>query len=286
MRRAAVLGSPISHSLSPVLHRAAYAALGLTGWDLHRARGHRSPSCPTSCRASDADWAGLSLTMPLKAAVLPLLDAASPVVEVVGAANTVLLRDGRRLGDNTDVPGWSRPWPPVRTSPRGAVRRGARRGSDRPLGAGRPGRRHGRRPGVRPDTGRATALTATAEAVGLRLSVRPWAGAAEALSAPLVVNTTPAGAADALVAQAPTAVGTLFEVLYDPWPTPLAAAWRARGGQVVDGLDLLVHQAVLQVGLMTGADVEGAGTAGLDRRDALGRGARAARDRELPRCST
>ena len=78
-----------------------------------------------------------------------------------------------------------------------------------------------------------------------------------------MVNTTPAGAADALVAQTPTAVGTLFEVLYEPWPTPLAAAWTARGGPVVDGLELLVQQAVLQVGLMTGADVEGAGTAGL-----------------------
>jgi len=100
------------------------------------------------------------------------------------------------------------------------------------------------------------ALLATASAVGLDLDVRPWDEAATALGAPLVVNTTPAGAADGLAGALPATVGTLFEVLYDPWPTPLAAAWADRGGQVVDGLDMLVHQAVLQVGLMTGARVD------------------------------
>ncbi len=83
--------------------------------------------------------------------------------------------------------------------------------------------------------------------------------------APLVVNTTPLGAADVLARSLPSTVGTLFEVLYDPWPTPLAAAWAERGGEVVDGLDLLVHQAVLQVGLMTGASIEMAGLAALLR---------------------
>ena len=71
-----------------------------------------------------------------------------------------------------------------------------------------------------------------------------------------MINTTPAGAADALVDALPAEPGTLFEVLYDPWPTTLAAAWAERGGQVVGGLELLVHQAVLQVGLMTGARVD------------------------------
>jgi len=105
---------------------------------------------------------------------------------------------------------------------------------------------------------RAEALAATAEAVGMRLAVRPWSAAAEGLAAPLVVNTTTAGAADPLVAAVPGSVGTLLEVLYDPWPTPLAAAWTARRATVVDGLDLLVQQAVLQVGLMTGVDLEAA----------------------------
>ena len=259
VRRAAVLGSPISHSLSPVLHRAAYVALGLTGWD-YTAHEVTEAGLPGFLRGLDGDWAGLSLTMPLKAAVLPLLDGASPGVEVVGAANTVLLRDGRLVGDNTDVPGMV-----------AALAAGAERPDEVPhaavLGGGATARSAlAALAAVTTDVAayvrtpaRATELTATAGAVGLRLTVRPWANAAEALDAPLVVNTTPAGAADGLVARAPAVVGTLFEVLYEPWPTPLAAAWAARGGRVVDGLELLVQQAVLQVGLMTGADVEGAG---------------------------
>lgn len=79
-----------------------------------------------------------------------------------------------------------------------------------------------------------------------------WADAAAALAAPLVVATTPAGATDALAGSVPTAPGILFDVLYEPWPTALAAAWSARGGAVVGGLDLLVHQALLQVEQMTG----------------------------------
>jgi shikimate dehydrogenase len=67
-----------------------------------------------------------------------------------------------------------------------------------------------------------------------------------------VIATTPAGTTDGLAAAVPDAVGTLFDVLYEPWPTALAAAWSARGGAVVSGLDLLVHQAVQQVEQMTG----------------------------------
>ena len=94
-----------------------------------------------------------------------------------------------------------------------------------------------------------------ADAVGVACRVLPWSDAAGALTAPLVVATTPKGAADALSASVPATPGVLFDVLYDPWPTPLAAAWGAAGGTVLGGLDLLVHQAVLQVELMTGAAV-------------------------------
>ena len=99
-----MLGSPIAHSLSPVLHRAGYRALGLAGWS------YEAIECDEQGLAGflgslGPDWAGLSLTMPLKRAVLPLLDDAEQLALDVGAANTVLLRDGRRLGYNTDVPG-------------------------------------------------------------------------------------------------------------------------------------------------------------------------------------
>jgi shikimate dehydrogenase len=268
-RRAGVLGSPIGHSLSPVLHRAAYAALGLQGWTYDafdvtedRLAGFLADLDPT--------WVGLSLTMPLKAAVLPLLDGASPLVEAVGAANTVLLRDGRRLGENTDVPGMVAALAAagVAAVPAAAVLGGG--ATARSALAALAGVTGEVTVYVRTPV-RADALAATAEAVGLRLAVRHWSAASDGLSAPLVVNTTTAGAADTLVTAVPASVGTLFDVLYDPWPTPLAAAWAARRATVVDGLDLLVRQAVLQVGLMTGVDLETADDEGADDEAAAGR---------------
>lgn len=269
-RRAAVLGSPVGHSLSPVLHRAAYAHLGLTGWS-YDAYDVDEAGLAGFLTDLDPSWAGLSLTMPLKAAVLPLLDAASPVVETVGAANTVLLRDGRRVGENTDVPGMV-----------GALAARGVTSVDRAvlLGGGTTARAavaalaavtRSVRAYVR-DPARRAGLESAAAGAGVTLEVEPWARAADGLDAPLVVAATAAGGTDALVPAVPRAVGVLFEVLYDPWPTPLAAAWVARSGTVVDGLDLLVHQAVLQVSLMTGVEVE---------RDELAQVLRAAGERAL-----
>src|SRR5438128_2367522 len=103
--RAAVLGSPIGHSLSPVLHRAAYAALGLD-WT-YDAFEVTPEELPAYLDGLDLTWGGLSLTMPLKQAVLPLLHHRAPLVEGTGSANTVVLRDGERFGHNTDVEGIS-----------------------------------------------------------------------------------------------------------------------------------------------------------------------------------
>ena len=102
--KAAVLGAPIAHSLSPVLHRAAYQALGLTGWSYEAIEcdAARLPAVLDGC---GPQWAGLSLTMPLKRAVLPLLDETDPLAREVGAANTVVFTGGRRHGHNPDVPG-------------------------------------------------------------------------------------------------------------------------------------------------------------------------------------
>ncbi len=90
------------------------------------------------------------------------------------------------------------------------------------------------------------------ERLDVEVRTEAWEDAREALSAPLVIATTPAGATDALSGLVPERPATLFDVLYDPWPTELAARWSAYGGAVVSGLDLLVHQAVLQVEQMTG----------------------------------
>ena len=102
--KAAVLGSPIAHSLSPVLHAAGYAALGLDDWT-YTAIECDEAGLPALVASCGPDWAGLSLTMPLKRAVLPLLDTTDPVAAEVGGANTVVFNQGRRQGYNTDVPG-------------------------------------------------------------------------------------------------------------------------------------------------------------------------------------
>jgi shikimate dehydrogenase len=124
---------------------------------------------------------------------------------------------------------------------------------------------------------RAARLSSLAESLGLDARLRLWDEAAKGFDSPLVINTTPSGAADELVAAVPSAPGALFDVLYHPWPTPLAATWVRVGGTVLGGLDLLIHQAVLQVELMTGcepshradliAEMREAGTAALASRD-------------------
>ncbi|MEU1075307.1 shikimate dehydrogenase [Streptomyces sp. NPDC005878] len=251
-RRAAVLGSPIAHSLSPVLHRAAYRELGLTHWSYDRFEVDEA-ALPGFLAGLDRSWAGFSLTMPLKRAVIPLLDGISATASSVEAVNTVVLTaDGRRYGDNTDIPGML-----------AALReRGVERvGSAAVLGAGATAS-SALAALARICTGEVTAYVRSAaraeemrgwgERLGVAVRTADWADAAGAFEAPLVVATTPAGTTDALAAAVPERPGTLFDVLYDPWPTPLAAAWTGRGGAVVGGLDLLVHQAVLQVEQMTG----------------------------------
>jgi shikimate dehydrogenase len=99
---------------------------------------------------------------------------------------------------------------------------------------------------------RAKEMARWGDRLGVAVRTADWAAAADAFTAPLVIATTPAGAADHLAAAVPADPGTLFDVLYEPWPTALAAGWTARGGRVVGGLDLLVHQAVLQVEQHTG----------------------------------
>ncbi|MFI8518009.1 shikimate dehydrogenase [Streptomyces sp. NPDC085481] len=251
-RRAAVLGSPIAHSLSPVLHRAAYRELGLDDWSYDRFEVDEA-ALAGFVGELDSSWAGLSLTMPLKRAILPLLDEVTDAAASVEAVNTVVLtEDGRRVGDNTDIPGII-----------AALReRGVERvESAAILGAGATASSALAAlaricPGpvtayVRSEA-RAEEMRGWGERLGVDVRTAGWDDAAEAFATPLVIATTPAGTTDPLAASVPEAPGTLFDVLYDPWPTRLAAAWSARGGKVVGGLDLLVHQAVLQVEQMTG----------------------------------
>ncbi|MDQ0953950.1 shikimate dehydrogenase [Streptomyces phaeochromogenes] len=251
-RRAAVLGSPIAHSLSPVLHRAAYEELGLDDWSYDRFEVDEA-ALPGFVGKLGPEWAGLSLTMPLKRAVIPLLDEISETASAVEAVNTVVFtEDGRRLGDNTDVPGMV-----------AALReRGIEQvDSAAILGAGATASSAlaalarictGEVVAYVRSQARAAEMRQWGERLDVEVRTEDWADAEHALRAPLVIATTPAGTTDGLSFVVPERPATLFDVLYDPWPTALAARWSAYGGAVVSGLDLLVHQAVLQVEQMTG----------------------------------
>ncbi|MGO4457379.1 shikimate dehydrogenase [Streptomyces sp. M-16] len=250
--RAAVLGSPIEHSLSPVLHRAAYRELGLDDWSYDRFEIDEA-ALPGFVAGLGPEWAGLSLTMPLKRAVIPLLDGISDTAASVEAVNTVVLTgDGRRLGDNTDIPGIVAALHErgVEKVPAAAI-----------LGAGATASSAlaalsrictGEVTAYVRSSARAAEMREWGERLGVTVRTADWSRAAEALTAPLVIATTPAGATDALADAVPNTPGTLFDVLYDPWPTALAAAWAGRDATLLGGLDLLVHQAVLQVEQMTG----------------------------------
>jgi len=255
--RAAVLGSPIAHSLSPVLHTAAYAALGLDDWTYSAIECDEAglPGLLASCDSASPGgrWAGLSLTMPLKRAVLPLLDRTEPIAVEVGGANTVVFAEGQRHGYNTDVPGLVAALAEAGvTSPAGATVLGAGATACAALAALRATGLAAVVVQVR-DQARAGDLLAAARRLGLAVELRPFGSQVRA--GDLLISTVPAGAADFLAERAvdprarPSAV---LDVVYDPWPTPLAIAAAQSGVVVVSGFDLLLHQAARQVELMTG----------------------------------
>lgn len=251
-RRAAVLGKPIAHSLSPVLHRAAYADLGLSDWSYDRFEIDEA-ALPGFLEGLGPEWAGLSLTMPLKRAVIPLLDEISETAASVEAVNTVVFtEDGRRVGDNTDVPGMVAALREhgIEQVESAAILGAGATASSALAAVSRicPGEIVAY---VRSEA-RAVEMRQWGERLETEVRIADWADAERALHAPLVVATTPAGTTDALASAVPGRPATLFDVLYDPWPTALAARWSAYGGAVVSGLDLLVHQAALQVEQMTG----------------------------------
>lgn len=274
--RCAVLGDPIEHSLSPALHRAAYAALGLD-WSYDAVRVPAG-GLAAYVEGLGPEWRGLSLTMPFKREVVPLLTSSDHWTEVSGVANTLLLdAGGGRHGLNTDVPGAEAAIAAATDAPlRRAVVVGggataasvllalAERGLERATLA------------VRDPARAAVTLAAVARhprAPELTVLALEELGH---LDADIVVSTVPAAAQTDSLLAAVAGAEVVFDVLYDPWPTPLAAAASAQGRVVVGGLDLLVWQAVDQVRAMTGrfdVPVEAmrrAGEAGLAERRSRG----------------
>lgn len=270
--KAAVLGSPIAHSLSPVLHNAAYAALGLTGWNYTRFE-LLAEALPEFLATLDDDWRGLSLTMPLKLACLQVAAEVTPLAARAEAGNTLTrLAEGGWLADNTDIGGlvdalapyWGPEWRRAAILGAGATARSAL------LALGELGVAevvvYAR------NADRAQALVTWAKTAAPEVGVRSaplseWATASDAA----VLSTLPGGAADDLI---PTGArsGLLLDTVYAGWPTPLARRAAEAGMTVVGGLDLLVHQAARQFELFTGrqAPVSAMFTAG---RAALGVGA-------------
>jgi shikimate dehydrogenase len=263
-----VLGSPIAHSLSPVLHRAAYRSLGLADWRYDAFDVPDAECLERFVATCDDYWAGQSLTMPLKRVVQPLLGRLSTVATATGSVNTVLFTDSGLAGDNTDVEGLVQALAEAgchRVSHAVVIGGGATAASA-VAALGRLGCASPQVVVRAPE--RAAAVVAAGAALDLTAQVHPWDAAPQLLAgADVVVSTVPEPGQRA-VATAIRAAGTpsavLLDVTYQPWPTPAARAWRERGGTAVGGFAMLLHQAVAQVRLMTGQepDVEAMRDAG------------------------
>jgi len=252
--RAGVLGSPVAHSLSPVLHRAAYAALGLDDWS------YEAIECDEGGLAAliaglGPEWAGLSLTMPLKQTVLPLLQHTDPVAIATGGANTVVFRPDGRYGYNTDVHGIVKalteagaPAPGTVTILGAGATACSALAALAELGAWRADV-------IVRDPARAQGLLEAAGRVGVAVRLRDFAALASGDPGDLLISTVPAGVADAYarhVAASGRAPAAVLDVVYSPWPTPLAQAAADAGAIVASGFAMLLHQAAAQVELMTG----------------------------------
>jgi shikimate dehydrogenase len=252
--RCAVLGSPIEHSLSPTLHRAGYSACGLD-WS-YDAIDVDQEGLAAFLDGLDDTWRGLSLTMPLKRAVLPLLDEVSDAARRAGAANTVI-RDatGRLLGDNTDVPGAvAAIGERLASAPGSAVvfGGGATAGSML-LALADLGCESAALVVRDPARAREAVDASKRHPRPAHVSVHTFADIAGYLGeVDLLISTIPASAQGDVVLALAEQAGAVFEVVYDPWPTPLAAYAIRAGLPLVSGLDLLTHQAALQFTQMTG----------------------------------
>lgn len=255
--RAAILGFPAKHSLSPVIHRRAYELLGLTDWtyDIHELQ---PPELAAFVAGLDDSWRGFSATMPLKETVATL-GTPTQVVQLCGVANTLVIDHtpaGRRCRvHNTDVGGFLRaiatgslPRPRTATvigsgaTARSAVVAVSQLAQRVTIAARNPDK--------------AGALAEFATTLGLAAATTEWGLFP---SSELVISTVPVTAIAPLVPAVMAAQPQqVFDVIYHPWPTPLAAAALAAGVPVLNGLDLLVHQATEQISMFTGHDVAAA----------------------------
>lgn len=282
--RAAVLGSPISHSKSPQLHTAAYRFLRVdseyTRIELTEAEAAEF------LRASAAQYSGFSVTMPLKSEMVSHMTTVSERVRTLGVLNTITVDDGKETfaggsdgeglppvlhGENTDVDGITAALGEAGLRPHSPDGHAA--GTFAVIGAGGTAaaalaaaaelgfstvRVYARAPE------RAASVGPLAHRLGLATEVRRLDQvAADLITDPIsaVVSTLPPRAADSVAADiaAFDHAPPLLDVAYDPWPSALASSWQAAGGSVVSGVQMLLHQAVKQVELFTASTSQPAG---------------------------
>lgn len=248
--RAAVLGSPISHSLSPVLHLAAYRALGLD-WSYTAIECGSEELAEVLARLA-GDHVGVSLTMPLKLAAVPLMSSLEPMAAKLGAVNTVLFQGGSWVGCNTDVAGVGAALAEAGFDGAGRVVLLGAGGSARAVLGALAGRLGEIRIAIREPT-RAAGLPQLAARLGLTASLVPLDRAAVEGASLVVSALPPAGNAAAAASFAYWPAGAaLVDLVYEGWPTPLARLAGGSHAAVVSGLVTLVGQAAQAVALMTG----------------------------------
>jgi shikimate dehydrogenase len=255
--RLAVLGSPIAHSKSPALHRAAYEVLGLD-WSydaIEVAEGELAGFVETL----DPEWRGLSLTMPLKREVLPLLTSRDTFVELAGVANTILLNHDGPHGFNTDPIGIFWAFMEAKRADLEDVHiLGGGATAASVLVAARKMQVRRAVVSVR-DPARAAPLREVADRMEIELVVRTLGVMDRSLHVPSAVISVLPGGVDAGM-RFPEAVrreSVLLDIAYDPWPSALAREWTEAGGVVISGLSMLLHQALAQVRIFVNGGTDG-----------------------------
>ncbi|MGV0043643.1 shikimate dehydrogenase [Mycobacterium colombiense] len=251
-RKAAVLGKPIAHSKSPQLHLAAYRALGLADWTYERIECD-AEQLPGVVGGMGPEWVGVSVTMPGKFAALRFADERTDRAQRVGSANTLVRTPAGWRADNTDIDGVAGALAATgRTSGWALVCGSGGTAPAAVAGLAQLGVAGITVVARNPD--KAARLVDLGDELGVPTRFCDLDGhglADEVAGAEVLVSTIPADVAERYAGTF-ARIGVLLDAVYDPWPTPLAAAVSAAGGRVVSGLQMLLHQAFAQVEQFTG----------------------------------
>ncbi|NBO79228.1 MAG: shikimate dehydrogenase [Actinobacteria bacterium] len=250
MKHAGVAGYPIEHSLSPLIHKAGYLALGLD-WNYEKYL-LKEDELSNFVNNRDKDLVGLSLTMPLKEKAIQVSDVVTEMAQKVNSANTLIFKDGKIYSGNTDIYGIVQ-----------ALKTNKKLDLSNPaiIGSGATARSSimalknlGAKNVMICARNDSTSIQVNdlANSLGLKSQIINWSDLAKAMNASTLISTLPSQALDKFAALGPENPGTLLDIAYDPWPSKVALEWIFRRGFVVSGLEMLLHQACMQFELMTG----------------------------------